>query len=318
MTLILSRVSSSYATQVTDRLITTGTGQEIDTRSNKNILYACADAIVSIAYTGIAFLNDVPTDQWLVETITRRAFDRARKPPVFGPTDWLSSEGIGQTMMRLRTALEHGSRGVPGNWTQQWRSLSFDLFFVGWHWNNRGRFRPIVGWVSKKPGATNFELGYRNRLWHYRQAEGVPYMVGAVPSSNYSEDEGTQLRQRLQNKSWQETEVILVQEVQRVAGTRNSVGRGALSITLSPPDTACAIVKDFPETSRFHKIESSFVANLETEVHLHPWLVGPGLVRPPALLSHSEKLQLGRYVVTLVAPDSAGPMFMGSLQRPRV
>jgi hypothetical protein len=40
-----------------------------DSSSNKALLYLCADAIVAIGYTGLAYLGDFPTDVWIANLL---------------------------------------------------------------------------------------------------------------------------------------------------------------------------------------------------------------------------------------------------------
>ncbi len=62
MTLILSLASSWFTLQVSDRLVTQA-GKQFDPIANKNILYIGPDGIISLGYTGLAYLDGIPTDQ---------------------------------------------------------------------------------------------------------------------------------------------------------------------------------------------------------------------------------------------------------------
>jgi hypothetical protein len=317
MTLILVRASEQYVTQSVDRLVTTEVGGEFDPKSNKIIVYACKDGIVSIAYTGIAFLGNIPTDQWLVEQITGRRFDRDRKPPTVGlGQNWEPTEGLGQTMLRVQSALGEAVKSIPAHWKAEWRKQSFDLLIAGWHWNKRHRVRPIIAAVSKNPDDNEFRVGYHNRFWHYRQLQGTPFIVYAAPNSNYSRGDMEQLKVRVTNKPWQEVESVMVEEVRRVAETNARVGKHVLTVTLSPPKDARGFVTDNPLAPLMHPIRSSYFPDLKAEVHLSPWLIGRNVIQPPALLSHTEEVRLGDYTITLSGPNKAGPVFFGSLQRP--
>jgi hypothetical protein len=226
-----------------------------------------------------------------------------------------SDEGLGQTLKRIRGALEKAQESIRLDWRKEWMTLSFDVLGTGWHWNKRGRERPIIVWISKCEGTNEFELGYKNRLWHYPEARGKPFTVYSSPA-NHSKAEMEELRNKLQNKDWQTTELILVEEIRRIAEKVKHVGPDVLTITISPPGVGQAIITDRPQQPRMHKIRSSFVPDLQAEVHLSPWVIGPGVVQPPALISHSENIQLGKYLVSVSGPNKPGPMFAGSLKRP--
>lgn len=95
-------------------------------------------------------------------------------------------------------------------------TLSFDLLGTGWHWNRRGRSRPIIFWISKHKGKTECDLGYKNRLWHHPQAQGKPFTIYSSPI-NHSKAEMEKLKEKLKNRDWKTTESILVEEIRRAA-----------------------------------------------------------------------------------------------------
>jgi hypothetical protein len=69
MTFVLARTSRNYVLQIADRLVTRA-DRPYDASANKTILYRTANGIVTIGYTGLAYVGDVPTDKWIVEQIT--------------------------------------------------------------------------------------------------------------------------------------------------------------------------------------------------------------------------------------------------------
>jgi hypothetical protein len=83
MTLILTFASPFYVLQVSDRLVTVS-GKEFDAVANKNVIYLARDADATIGYTGRAFVDRVPTDQWIAEKLggSRAEGERPRKPAI--------------------------------------------------------------------------------------------------------------------------------------------------------------------------------------------------------------------------------------------
>ena len=81
MTLIISQASEGFGLQVSDRLVNRG-GVPIDQIANKSILYVARDGIVAFSYTGIAFIEQTLTDQWLAAKLTRYPYVRVRRPPM--------------------------------------------------------------------------------------------------------------------------------------------------------------------------------------------------------------------------------------------
>src|SRR5260221_2114773 len=75
MTLILSHLSRSFVLQMSDRLVTkippgNDSPSSFDALANKTIIYCARDAIVSMSYTGHAYIGQLPTDDWIVKTLT--------------------------------------------------------------------------------------------------------------------------------------------------------------------------------------------------------------------------------------------------------
>jgi len=71
VTFTLATAAWPFAIQVTDRLLTLPkTGTPFDRDANKNIIFHGRDCVAAIAYSGIAWIDAMPTDQWIVETIT--------------------------------------------------------------------------------------------------------------------------------------------------------------------------------------------------------------------------------------------------------
>src|SRR5258708_26583621 len=84
MTLILSQASINYVLQVTDRLVTqhenvTQRYNPFDPLANKNIVYCSKNSVVAIAYTGIAYIDDIPTDKWIAQQLIGEPHERGRR-----------------------------------------------------------------------------------------------------------------------------------------------------------------------------------------------------------------------------------------------
>lgn len=75
MTLVLTLVTTRYVVQVADRLVTTD-GKRFDPTSNKSLIYLGRNAIVAIAYSGLAYLEGIPTDEWIAQTLWGRKLPR--------------------------------------------------------------------------------------------------------------------------------------------------------------------------------------------------------------------------------------------------
>ena len=74
MTLIITSLSDDVVTQVSDRKLTYPDGRVASDRATKAVCVVCADAMFSIAYTGLARVGTTEkaprTDRWLVKYLT--------------------------------------------------------------------------------------------------------------------------------------------------------------------------------------------------------------------------------------------------------
>lgn len=70
MTLIVTALADDATVQVSDRRLTDTSGRVVSEHATKAICFDCADARVSIGYTGLARIGTTPVDHWLVDLIT--------------------------------------------------------------------------------------------------------------------------------------------------------------------------------------------------------------------------------------------------------
>jgi hypothetical protein len=69
MTLVLSVATPAYSLQVSDRLVSKG-GEPFDPLANKNVVVRATDGLLVFGYTGLAFLDRMPTDTWIADRIS--------------------------------------------------------------------------------------------------------------------------------------------------------------------------------------------------------------------------------------------------------
>jgi hypothetical protein len=73
MTLHLSVVGRGVAIQVSDRHISYagGAGGLHDIYANKNVVFAPRYGLATLGYTGLAYLERIPTDEWIARRLRR-------------------------------------------------------------------------------------------------------------------------------------------------------------------------------------------------------------------------------------------------------
>jgi hypothetical protein len=70
VTIILTAVLPNVVIQASDRLVTLrGNYRVHDTAANKSVVYVGVNCRLLIGYTGLAYINGIPTDEWIVEQL---------------------------------------------------------------------------------------------------------------------------------------------------------------------------------------------------------------------------------------------------------
>ena len=160
MTLALTKVSANYVLQVSDRLVTRrSSGEQHDPFANKNIIYAAKDGIVVIAYAGLAYLDDVPTDEWIAERLWGEPFEYRDGHPVALQLGAKPKDiRLGPALRRLCGELQQTLRRLSGE------DVSFELTAAGWELKHRDFLPACFTGKYRQSGALKLER-IRNP-WH--------------------------------------------------------------------------------------------------------------------------------------------------------
>lgn len=302
MTLVLTRASQSYVIQVTDRLVTKGR-KKFDELANKNIILHSRNAIVTIGYSGHAYIGNLPTDQWIAECLIGKTTIQGGKTPAISlgkqADGWLD---IGYSLILLKASLDDAAKmNVRRDWRKDWKSKPFEVTIAGWQWGKKGRERPIIAWLSKEPGSNTFELGYQKRDWYF----GRRMHLNAIPGENISRNHLESLTALLSNKSISETEALLVDAIRQRAKTLPEVGSECMSILLLPTKYQQVHVQYLP-TKPAKAILAQSKSESIIKVAFSPWIIGPGSVYAPSAMSGEATISTGYYQVVLHAPKNPG------------
>jgi hypothetical protein len=118
MTLIISALDSKFVVQVSDRRLTRTDGRLLDDFANKAICVVCVDAVFSIAYTGLANINNKKTDEWLTDYLASinvgelTVYDIIKKLRKRLESTFLSFKHIGSARALTLVVAGFASRGV--------------------------------------------------------------------------------------------------------------------------------------------------------------------------------------------------------------
>lgn len=126
MTLIITLLSNDVVTQISDRKLTYPNGRPASDKAIKTVCVVCADAMFSIAYTGLARVGTTDkaprTDRWLVRYLTETRAAEKRCPEIIEGLQTHAAE----TFSKLRNLEE--KRGI----TFVFAGLGRPGAFAGW------------------------------------------------------------------------------------------------------------------------------------------------------------------------------------------
>lgn len=266
MTLVLTYACRPFIVQVADRLVCKlqgGTLSPLDSIANKLIIYRARDAIVSIGYAGQAFIDNIPTDEWLARFLTGGPDVRGQNnmsSTYLG--DIVNNWDIGKAVRKIRDELPR--RIAVG--------LTIEICIVGFQSNRRGTVRPFT---------CNMELE-RNRVINFdqipRQVERDWCMVGAL---------GVAFSKAEMGKIWANAHTMMTpdQIAELLTATirklqQPGVGRDTSAVIIPNPGSDVVrsrFLPDIPHIDIFRR----GIEDLLQEISYSPWVIGPGLIKPP-------------------------------------
>ncbi len=109
MTLVMGLIHAPLAFHVGDRLVTNqekGRREPWDPLANKSVLVLAQNGYMCISYSGLAYINGKPTDQWLAEAASDRQTIPGGRGGLMTLFDTTLMPRIGPALSRVRAAIE--------------------------------------------------------------------------------------------------------------------------------------------------------------------------------------------------------------------
>lgn len=246
MTLVLTLVTTRYVVQVADRLVTTD-GKRFDPTSNKSLIYLGRNAIVAIAYSGLAYLEGIPTDEWIAQTLWGRKLPRrddGRAVGHFLGGEPRQSVDIGRAIERLRC----GSQKALRMDRAPLKAKFLQIVLAGWQWRHMGSrtvWRPILHAITsvRQNGQIRCDVDNLPRYWHCERGlrDGkscLPFRMLPVPLTTDVLDTRTaDLITRLEPVAHlpDTARQILVKEIQTRAASVPTIGKDCMCVYVPFP-----------------------------------------------------------------------------------
>ena len=315
MTQIVSQLCRSFALQVEDRLVTQlvdgRAPKKFDVFANKNVIYWARDAIVSMGYTGPAYVKDLTTDDWIAATLT--GLDVSEK---FGlrtgllPRWW----DIGQAIDLLYRELKASEIAAGKDY--------FELEIVGWQWKKgkrqlTGSRQPVpFGCSIRKAYGKDFEVKRLPRHWYWKM--GAQFSASPEGGLSLSVAELQQLAERMHSVPGAQYEQAIVDAIRSVAARNPYVGPNCMSILIAPPHIRALVrVTFFPQENQTARLVSAEFVSPEYLAAYSPWIIGNGLVQKPSVfIGNGWEFHMGPFTVVLCG-FPAGPGFLGGMSSQR-
>ena len=302
MTLILTLVTPQYVLQVSDRLVTRA-GQEFDPASNKNLIYLAKNALVTIGYSGAAYLEGVPTDRWIAQRLWGQELPQQFAYLAGRAPRWLT---VGESIEALRCGCEEASCRLPPQYQPQ-------IVLAGWQWRpHRARcavLRPILYEIRSSkgsPGSVKYETKHLPRYWHWERPR--LFLVSRIPEdSPLSNASLAELIDRLRDAvtSPEVSRELLVATVRDMAKRSRVVGADCMCIFIPRLSYGIADASYVPADKPLSLVAEGREP-FEVPATYTPWIVAPASVQAPCVLVGGTPAGLGPVTLTMRGPEAPG------------
>jgi hypothetical protein len=222
MTLILGIYTKWHAMQVSDRLVSLRATPPLpfDVLANKNVMYFGRRGIVSISYSGLAYIAGRTTDRWVAETLS--GVDLSVEAALAVGKAISHPFDIGQALERLRR------RATEAYAQESYRARReiTDFQIIGSQWDrHHGRLRPVICKVTnRRTRNAQFEKLNTQRHWDIQNGW---YSIG---SGTGQQEAREYLRQRFRASgglmSPEHCLDVMVDAVRHVAGLHPNLALG--------------------------------------------------------------------------------------------
>jgi hypothetical protein len=237
MTLILAIATPAYVLQVGDRLTTREyqypSGARVvrphDAAANKTIIYGTNDALVTVGYSGAAYVQGLATDNWLTQVLDAKArqingFGAFRAGARANVLD------IGQSIQAIVAAIQRDFMSMPA----MKRAPGLVLQVVGWQWKLDDRhFEMPIAYRISNPGvdSASTSVARSERYWGW---ERNGWAIQVIGDTRFGADKRLAERLRARTDLLADTvETMMVGIIREEVGRANStVGPHCMSVLL--------------------------------------------------------------------------------------
>jgi hypothetical protein len=298
VTLVLSVATPAYALHVSDRLVSAG-GKPFDPLANKTVVFRATDGLLAIGYTGIAFLDGLPTDTWIADELSEGAASTAGGFIALGS---FRIRNLGFSLLRLCQKLRH----------KQFQDFGGEVVAVGWQWQQKRRYsrpRDVLWVLHSGPGALRWNQLVPRSIEAQRQVFRMVF-TGDWP---LGDEEWKRLLTQVgqAGPDWESVEALLVAGIRASSEVRpGTIGGNCMSVLVRPVGYPQALIRFSPITPRFG---SAF--DQQIELAYSPWLIAPDAILSPSVSVGGMSTEQGLLTFSMDFPSPPqGQRLKGALQ----
>jgi hypothetical protein len=281
VTIILSLVTAHYALQISDRQLSQekqpGQYEAWDRASNKSVILLGHDGLISMGYSGPAFISGATTDGWIAEVVAERSMGANRERPDFGIQ---IGEGIPDrpVYMHLSSVKDRLNEARIARRVNRELTVSY----VGLRWNHLKKpVWPVVGRITWDQVRQAYAVAMSKRRWGWES--GRSYLFSA---SGFSENEArAALRSRLPNTDLSREQVVstFIDVLRSLPPQDTTVGKDCLITTIQRESPHVHIKHEPYGISQVSVAFSGGVIDLPAS--FSPWILTPKLLATPQVIS---------------------------------
>ena len=295
MTLHLVLTSRDGTVHVGDRKLTFGDGRPFDDASNKIVIFRARDAIVSIGFTGVAYLDGIPTDEWVARHLVPEAYtDNAQAWSIDGvnivdsaapaftflsiPRQGLQPywPNLPLALVRLQSALNEWSRSAHREDGDQALHLVASGVRFAWKSRRSAQLRPCAALVSKDSCGSHFTFEWMRPREFYSHGRQRMKLL-SYPSGAFGREERLALMDRIRASSpagaplgFDHVERVFVDTIGDVARVSPYVGDACVSVVRAGLSMRTRYFERDPSTDRMQRpLNRGFAPALLTPLGRH-------------------------------------------------
>jgi hypothetical protein len=309
--MILSLITAGYALQVSDRRVSLKKRNRYepwDPASNKSIVLLGHDGLISMGYTGPAFISKSTMDGWIAEAITGSDLGASRERPDFGHR---IGSGVPDRVLHahLKTLEGRLNEAVAGGRLDR----SLDIYGVGMRWNSlRKPVWPTMIRISWNRAQGRYLMAMSKRRWGWES--GRSYQFAAAGWSEAAARRAMRIGLRTTDLGDKDQAVATLIDILRsLPPEDNTVGKDCLVTTIQREPPHVHIKYEAYDISQVQVAVKGQIVSLPAA--FSPWILTPtSLAAPQAISGPGSTMTSGLFEFRIEGSASMGDFFISSSQ----